>query len=170
MYKLQGKALPFRPIAHILSSFAPPRWLARIRFIGGLPQRKGGAFPQGKRRSRRSLLGEQIVIWTSFGSAAPPRGRPEERTNAQTDTENAEQILRRRGRFHRRGGGGKVARGASTEKKMLINDERSRNVYENKQKDDTFTDKKGDISTQRSDIFYRSTRILLKPSAFLSLF
>ncbi len=103
-------------------------------------------------------------------NAAAPPGRPEERTNAQTDTENAEQILRRRGRFHRRGGGGKVARGASTEKKMLINDERSRNVYENKQKDDTFTDKKGDISTQRSDIFYRSTRILLKPSGFLSRF
>ena len=53
---------------------------------------------------------------------------------------------------------------------MLINDERSRNVYENKQKDDNFTEKKGDISTQRNDILYRSTRILLKPSVFLSLF
>ncbi len=65
---------------------------------------------------------------------------------------------------------GKVAWGASTEKKMLINDERSRNVYENKRKNDNLPDKKSDISTQRSDIFYRSTRILLKPSAFLSLF
>ncbi len=49
---------------------------------------------------------------------------------------------------------GKVAWGASTEKKMLINDERSRNVYENKRNNDNVADKKGDISTQRSDILY----------------
>jgi hypothetical protein len=65
---------------------------------------------------------------------------------------------------------GKIAWGASTEKKMLINDERSLNVYENKRKIDNSPDRKSDISTQQSDIFYRSTRILLKPSACLSLF
>ncbi len=51
---------------------------------------------------------------------------------------------------------------------MLINDERSRNVYENKQNYDTFTEEKSDISTQRNDILYKSRRILLKPSVFLS--
>ncbi len=62
--------------------------------------------------------------------------------------------------------GEKLRRGASRGKKMLINDERSRNVYENKQNYDTFTEEKGDISTRRSDIFYRSTHILLKSSFF----
>jgi hypothetical protein len=33
---------------------------------------------------------------------------------------------------------------------MLFNDERSRNVYENKQKDDNIAGKKGDISTHFS--------------------
>jgi len=46
---------------------------------------------------------------------------------------------------------------------MLINDDQSRYVYENKQKDDNMPDEKGDIS-------YRSTRFLQKPSTFLSLF
>ncbi len=64
---------------------------------------------------------------------------------------------------------GKVAWGGSTEKKMLINHERSRNVYENKQNYDTFTEEKGDISTQRNDILCKRTRILLKSSFFLSL-
>ena len=73
------------------------------------------------------------------------------------------------GRFHGRGGGGKVARRASREKKMLINDERCRNVYENKQKDANFAEQKSDISTQRNDILYKGTRILLKSSVFLSL-
>jgi hypothetical protein len=53
---------------------------------------------------------------------------------------------------------------------MLINDVRSRNVYENKQKDDSLPDEKGDISTQWNDISHESTRILLKPPGFLSLF
>ena len=34
--------------------------------MGGLPQRKGAAFPRSKRRSRGSLLGDRIVIWTSL--------------------------------------------------------------------------------------------------------
>jgi len=34
---------------------------------------------------------------------------------------------------------------ASRGKKMLIIDDRSRNVYENKDKDDNFTEEKGDI-------------------------
>jgi len=40
-------------------------------------------------------------------------------------------------------------------------------VYENKQKDDNFTEGKGDISAQRKDILSKRTRILLKPSGFL---
>jgi hypothetical protein len=42
---------------------------------------------------------------------------------------------------------------------MLFNDERSRNVYENKQKDDNFTQKKGDISTHfsRNHTFFSET-------------
>jgi hypothetical protein len=42
-------------------------------------------------------------------------------------------------------------------------------VYENKQKDDNFTEEKSDISTQRNDILCKRTRILLKASAFLSV-
>jgi len=53
---------------------------------------------------------------------------------------------------------------------MLIYYERSLNVYENKGKSDNLPDKKGDISTQRSNILHRDTHILLKSSAFLSLF
>ena len=49
------------------------------------------------------------------------------------------------GRFHGHGEGGKVARRVSRGKKMLKYDERSRNVYENKEKDDNFTEGKGDI-------------------------
>jgi len=49
---------------------------------------------------------------------------------------------------------------------MLKNNERSRNVHENKQKADNFTDKKGDISTQLNDILHKSTDILLKLSSF----
>ena len=36
--------------------------------MGGLPQRKGAAFTRSKRRSRGSLLGDRIVIWTSLVS------------------------------------------------------------------------------------------------------
>ena len=53
---------------------------------------------------------------------------------------------------------------------MLIIDERSRNVYENKQKDDTFTEIKSDISTQLKDILCRRTHVLQKSSALLSRF
>jgi len=38
-----------------------------------------------------------------------------------------------------------MARGRVGGKKMLRSDERCRNVYENKQKDDNFTEGKGDI-------------------------
>ena len=41
--------------------------------------------------------------------------------------------------------GGKRPGGRAGEKKMLIIDDRSRNVYENKQKEDNFTDGKADI-------------------------
>jgi hypothetical protein len=53
---------------------------------------------------------------------------------------------------------------------MLINDERTRNVYENKEKDDNWPDTKHDISTQLRDILRKSTRIFQKPLARLSLF
>jgi len=39
-------------------------------------------------------------------------------------------------------------------------------VYENKQKDDNLPEEKSDISTQRSEILQRITRILLKPPGF----
>ena len=42
---------------------------------------------------------------------------------------------------------------ASSEKKMLINDDRSQYIYENKQKADNFPDEKDDISTQSHDIY-----------------
>ena len=60
--------------------------------------------------------------------------------------------------------------GSGYGKKMLIIDERSRNVYENKQKDDTFTEIKSDISTQLNDILYRRTPVLQRSSALLSRF
>jgi len=56
--------------------------------------------------------------------------------------------------------------GARRERRMLINDERSRDVYENKRKDDNFTEKKGDIPTQLNDFLHKNRRILLKSSVF----
>jgi hypothetical protein len=52
---------------------------------------------------------------------------------------------------------------------MLVNDVRSRNVYENKQKDDNLPKEKSDISAQWNGILHKSTYILLKSSGFLSL-
>src|SRR5271157_103628 len=96
-------------------------------------------------------------------------------------------VARRKGRMPRRAGktqekssdagevpwsrrrGEKWHRGATREKKMLKNNERSRNVHENKQKGDNFTEKKDDISAQLNDILHKSSGILLKSSAFLSL-
>ena len=69
------------------------------------------------------------------------------------------------GRSNRQGGGGKVARGASPEKKMLINDEQSRNVYENKEKDDTLSAAKDDISAQLHAIsmtFYTEANVFCR--------
>jgi hypothetical protein len=60
--------------------------------------------------------------------------------------------------------------GSEYGKKMLIIDERSRNVYENKQKDDTFTEIKSDISTQLNDILCRGTQVLQKSPTLLSRF
>jgi hypothetical protein len=53
---------------------------------------------------------------------------------------------------------------------MLVNDVGSRNVYENKQKDDNLPEEKSDISTQRNNILCGNTRFLLKPSALFSSF
>jgi hypothetical protein len=53
---------------------------------------------------------------------------------------------------------------------MLINNERSRNVYENKQKDDNLPTINDDIFAQRYDISYKHTRILRESWALLSLF
>jgi hypothetical protein len=83
--------------------------------------------------------------------------------------ENAGQIIRRRGGLIVEAEGEESHRERALKKKMLINDERSRNVYENKQKDDNLPSKKDDISTQLHDILYRNKRILQESSAFLSL-
>ncbi len=58
---------------------------------------------------------------------------------------------------------GKIAWGPSPEKRILFLYNRSHYIYENKQKEDTLPDNKGDIS-------YQNTHILQKPPAFLSLF
>jgi hypothetical protein len=47
--------------------------------------------------------------------------------------------------------------------------ERSRNMYENKEKGDNFTWKKGGIYTKLNDILYKGTRFLQKPAVVLSL-
>ncbi len=102
------------------------------------------------------------------GERGTPTGSPGGKDECPDRRGKAGQIIRRREGFMVAAEGEKWRGGASREKKMLINDERSRNVYENKQKDDNFTEKKGDISTQRNDILCKSTRILLKSSFFLS--
>jgi len=53
---------------------------------------------------------------------------------------------------------------------MLKNNERSRNVYENKEKEDNLTGVKSDISYKKSDIFAKPTRISHESWAFLSQF
>src|SRR5271157_606353 len=87
--------------------------------------------------------------------------RPARKTQDQSSDAGEVPWSRRRGE--------KWRGGATSEKKMLKNNERSRNVHENKQKGDTFTEKKGDISAQLNDILHKSTGILLKLSSFLSL-
>ena len=84
--------------------------------------------------------------------------RPARKTQDQSSAAGEVPWSRRRGE--------KWRGGATPEKKMLKNNERSRNVHENKQKADNFTDKKGDISTQLNDILHKSTDILLKLSSF----
>jgi hypothetical protein len=62
-------------------------------------------------------------------------------------------------------------RGKSTEErreKELFH-ERSRNVYENKHKDDNLSEEKGETNTKLNDILYKRTRFLLKPPVFGSL-
>ena len=39
-----------------------------MSFLCGCAQRKGAAYPQSKRRSRRSRFGDRIVIWPSVVS------------------------------------------------------------------------------------------------------
>jgi len=87
--------------------------------------------------------------------------RPARKTQDQSSDAGEVPWWRRRGE--------KWRGGATPEKKMLKNIERSRNVHENKQKADNLTEKKGDISTQLNDILHKSTRILLKLLSFLSL-
>ncbi len=70
-----------------------------------------------------------------------PRPTLKRRTNRPTQ-----------GRFHGRGEGENVAWEASRIKKMLKNDERSRKVYENKQKYDNFTEGKSDIFVYMTNI------------------
>ena len=50
---------------------------ARRRFRGGLPRRKGGAFPHSKRRSRRSPFNGLTAIWTRLTRCHPLRGLAE---------------------------------------------------------------------------------------------
>jgi hypothetical protein len=64
-------------------------------------------------------------------------------TNAQTDVETYDRSSDA-GEVQSPKGRRKVARGASPEKKMLINDERSQYMYENKQKDDNLSTAKGE--------------------------
>ena len=53
---------------------------------------------------------------------------------------------------------------------MLKKDVRSRNVYENKQISDTMPGRKSDIYVLDSDILYKQSPILQKPTLFWSLF
>jgi hypothetical protein len=77
------------------------------------------------------------------GTGQPHRVARRILTNVQNDAENARQIIRygevQSSKWRR-----KVARGASPEKKMLINDERSQYIYENKQNDDNLPTAKGE--------------------------
>ena len=50
--------------------------------------------------------------------------------------------------------------------KMLKNDVRNRNVYENKQNNDNFTEAKGDICIHMTTFDRVMTCILLKPTVF----
>ena len=81
-------------------------------------------------------------------------------TNAQTDGENAGQIIRRRGGEIVEGMGKKSRGKRALRKKMLIIDDRSHYMYENKQKDDNFPDENGDILCKRHDILYKGILIL----------
>ena len=84
--------------------------------------------------------------WSERG-AAPRRVVRRRLTNARNDAENSGQIIRY-GEVQSSQGRGKVARGGSPEKKMLINNERSQYMYENKQKYDNLSPRKDDISAQ----------------------
>src|SRR5271157_112915 len=79
-------------------------------------------------------------------------------TNAQTDAENAGQIIPRRG-GSRVAAGGKKGRGGSREKE--INHDRSRNLYENKQNDDNLPGKKGTFLYNETT-FYAKAHVFCK--------
>jgi hypothetical protein len=87
--------------------------------------------------------------------------------NAQADAENAGQIVRCREGSIAEPEGGKSRRGRAAKKRYY--DDRTRNVYENKQKDDNLPDATDDISTLLHDILTKDTRLLHKPSALSSL-
>jgi hypothetical protein len=130
----------------------------------GEPHWEDFLLPVGK--AARFLLTRRLasdVAWRGNGGprngTAPP-SRPEDMTNAQTDAESTgpgRQIVAAR-----------KWRGEREPIKMSKSDEQSRNVYENKQKYGTLPEAKADISTQVRRILHKTTRILQKPSAFLS--
>ena len=78
---LSGKALPFRPICPgfllIRAAAKAMPSAARMRLLSSPRQRKGTAFPQSKRRSRRSALNSRIVIWTRVKAGSPGQGSPD---------------------------------------------------------------------------------------------
>ena len=82
---------------------------------------------------------------------------------------DAGQIIRRRGGELAQKEGKKSYRKFAPHKDVK-NEDRSGNVYENKGPHDTLPDLKDDISTQLHSILQRSTHILEKQSALLSLF
>src|SRR5271157_152500 len=69
------------------------------------------------------------------------------------------------GKVPRSGRRGKSA--AERRENKLFHD-RSRDVYENKEKDDNLSVEKGETYTKLNDILYKSPRFLLKPPDFLS--
>jgi len=64
--QVHAKAAAPRPHYKALPSAAWMRWL-----VSSPRRRKGAAFPQSKRRSRRSALNSRIVIWTRVRPCAP---------------------------------------------------------------------------------------------------
>jgi hypothetical protein len=88
--------------------------------------------PSRDNRRRKAVDGGECLVASATG-IIPVKGRMPGPTR-KTRTDDPAQ-----GGFHG-GGGGERSRGErALKKKMLINDERSLNVYENKRKDDKFS-------------------------------